>query len=420
MGNEMDSASQNPDDGDNFSNPEVQGSKKPHVTFLIRKNPKSVGGVQRLSSAIIKGLSDSFDIEKISWGGPEWGAPFYFPIFYYKSIYNISELIHCDDAVTALVGARVHSSSDKKVVATVHGLDVILPIPWYQQKLSVALGKIDRIICVSRATAEQVIKRGVDPQKIRIIPCPAEGSVKKINRDEELYCRIEKLTGVNLRNKKVLFSLGRLVRRKGFDHFITDIMPQLPDDYVYIVAGPIPRSPSWLKIFGPIIGEKTRRLLYLASGSDTIHENLMRLSVDNPRTYYLNGISDELRNLLFAVSDLFIMPNRHVDGDMEGFGIVALEASVRGVPVIASGIEGITDAVINGENGYTVPEGEQMTMARVILNLLDDRDRLQGLRQRAIITAQKRFSLEYVSNCYKDTFNELFCQKKSDAAGRVQ
>ena len=48
------------------------------------------------------------------------------------------------------------------------------------------------------------------------------------------------------------------------------------------------------------------------------------------------------------------MPNQPVQGDMEGFGLVALEAASCGTPVIASAIEGITDAVREGVTGFLV------------------------------------------------------------------
>ena len=51
------------------------------------------------------------------------------------------------------------------------------------------------------------------------------------------------------------------------------------------------------------------------------------------------------------------MPNIKVPGDMEGFGIVVLEAGSYGLPVIASNIEGIKDAVIDGKTGFLVGAG---------------------------------------------------------------
>ncbi|GAG87335.1 unnamed protein product, partial [marine sediment metagenome] len=58
--------------------------------------------------------------------------------------------------------------------------------------------------------------------------------------------------------------------------------------------------------------------------------------------------------LLYNAADLLLMPNIHVDGDMEGFGIVGLEAGSCGLPVIASNIEGIKDFVETRLNGFLV------------------------------------------------------------------
>ena len=67
-------------------------------------------------------------------------------------------------------------------------------------------------------------------------------------------------------------------------------------------------------------------------------------------------ISNKFRNVLYNAADMFIMPNITVPGDMEGFGIVALEAGSCGLPVIAADIEGIRDAVIDGKTGFLIEE----------------------------------------------------------------
>ena len=67
-------------------------------------------------------------------------------------------------------------------------------------------------------------------------------------------------------------------------------------------------------------------------------------------------MSDEEKNCLYQISDLFVMPNISVKNDQEGFGIVLLEAGRYGLPVIASNIEGIKDAVIDGKTGHLIEE----------------------------------------------------------------
>jgi glycosyltransferase involved in cell wall biosynthesis len=378
----------------------------PKVIFLLRQNPAGLGGVQRLSAILTDGLSKHYDIQKIIWKGPDWSMPLSIPLFYYKSVRSDAALIHCDDAFTCLIGGRIRSSSGKKVVGAVHGLDLILPIPWYQDQLRLALQKLDKITTVSRATAEQVKKRGIHPSKIEIIPPAAEAAPRFIPKDETLYNRLERQIGVDLRQKKVLISIGRPVKRKGFDRFISDVFPHLPDDYVYIVAGPKPKTPMWLGSVRPFLGEKLHRYLQLAAGSYSMHDDLVRLS-RHPRIFYLNGVSQELKEYIYAAADLFIMPNVTVEGDMEGFGLVALEAAVRGVPVVATGIEGIVDAVTDGQNGFCVHEGDNGGMLGIIMALLDDPLKLETIRERTAEYTLRRFAPERIFGLYRRLFDGL-------------
>ena len=76
------------------------------------------------------------------------------------------------------------------------------------------------------------------------------------------------------------------------------------------------------------------------------------------RVHLLGQVTTEEREELLRGSDLFIQANVPVPGDMEGFGLVTVEAAVRGTPVLASGIEGIRDAVIDGGTGTLVPAAD--------------------------------------------------------------
>jgi phosphatidylinositol alpha-1,6-mannosyltransferase len=78
------------------------------------------------------------------------------------------------------------------------------------------------------------------------------------------------------------------------------------------------------------------------------------------------------------MADAFVMPNVPVAGDMEGFGLVALEASAAGMPVIASRLEGITEAVHHGGNGILVDPLDAPAFAEAILDVLD---RAHGARK---------------------------------------
>ena len=95
--------------------------------------------------------------------------------------------------------------------------------------------------------------------------------------------------------------------------------------------------------------------LRLFLGAPTDEAELDELLETTPGVYHLGRVSFEDLMSLYSLADLFVMPNIPVEGDQEGFGLVALEASVRGTWVVASGIEGITEAVIEGANGTLLP-----------------------------------------------------------------
>jgi phosphatidylinositol alpha-1,6-mannosyltransferase len=78
--------------------------------------------------------------------------------------------------------------------------------------------------------------------------------------------------------------------------------------------------------------------------------------------------------LYFALGDVFAMPcrTRRAGLDVEGLGIVYLEASATGLPVVAGDSGGAPDAVIEGETGYVVPGREVDQTARRVAQLLGD------------------------------------------------
>jgi glycosyltransferase involved in cell wall biosynthesis len=128
----------------------------------------------------------------------------------------------------------------------------------------------------------------------------------------------------------ILF-VGRLARRKGVGWFIDSVLPRLPIEISLKVAGTVwddeeykaVNSSSRIEYLGPVYGEELA----------------------------------ELRRNAIAV----IMPNISCGGrDFEGFGLTAVEAAADGAVLIASKIDGIVDAVIDGKSGWLLPAGDSV------------------------------------------------------------
>ena len=90
------------------------------------------------------------------------------------------------------------------------------------------------------------------------------------------------------------------------------------------------------------------------------------------RVHLLGHVSYEDLPRWYAACDLFAMPNRDIDGDTEGFGLVFLEAASAGKPALAGTAGGTASAVVDGVTGLRV-DGEQVeAIAQALARLLSD------------------------------------------------
>jgi phosphatidylinositol alpha-1,6-mannosyltransferase len=110
-------------------------------------------------------------------------------------------------------------------------------------------------------------------------------------------------------------------------------------------------------------------------------EALVHSSMLAENTRFLGEVSDEERDTWLRRADLFAMPSRLPEAGLagEGFGIVYLEASAYGKPVVAGNVGGARDAVADGETGLLVDPTDASAVAGAISSLLLDRDLAQRL-----------------------------------------
>ncbi|MGB3081749.1 MAG: glycosyltransferase family 4 protein, partial [Candidatus Omnitrophota bacterium] len=221
------------------------------------------------------------------------------------------------------------------------------------------LRRMDKVICVSESVRGECLKRGVEGSRLRVISNGVD--TRPLNPDKNFSAGELDKRNISIPGEaKVLLTVGRLVKRKGVAEFIENVFPGLVKerpDIAYLVVGS---------------GEQAGNIKNL----------ITRLKLQN--NVFLTGtVSEKLLWNLYAFSDLFIMPNIEVEGDMEGFGIVAREASARGLPVVASDIEGIKDAVKDGQNGYLISPDSPELFREKILRLLEDDSLREGLAEKA-------------------------------------
>ena len=110
---------------------------------------------------------------------------------------------------------------------------------------------------------------------------------------------------------------------------------------------------------------------------------------------------------LLGAADIFVMPNIEVPGDIEGFGIVAIEAAASGLPVVAARLEGIPDAIVDGENGCLVTPGAASAYVRALTPLIGDAAQRRELGARARRYTEQHNSWPRIIARYVELFTEL-------------
>jgi phosphatidylinositol alpha-1,6-mannosyltransferase len=178
---------------------------------------------------------------------------------------------------------------------------------------------------------------------------------------------------LGLIEKKVIVSVGRLVHRKGQDVLIEampGILREVPEAHILMIGE------------GPYRSYLENRVKALG-----LHE----------RITFIGRIQYADLPKYICVGDLFVMPSRsRLAGlEVEGLGIVYLEASACGLPVIAGNSGGAPDAVLEGETGLVVDGTSKTEVAAAVVELLSDPDRSKamGIRGRQWIIQEWRWEI---------------------------
>jgi phosphatidylinositol alpha-1,6-mannosyltransferase len=101
----------------------------------------------------------------------------------------------------------------------------------------------------------------------------------------------------------------------------------------------------------------------------------------------------------YDAGDIFAMPcrTRRFGLDVEGLGIVYLEASAAGLPVIGGDSGGAPDAILAGETGFVVPGHDSGLLAAQLISLLSDPDRAAALGKRGTAWVEQEWRWELVA-----------------------
>ena len=229
-----------------------------------------------------------------------------------------------------------------------------------RNSIAPSLNKIDRDKLIK-------IAPGIDSEHFAVLP-----------RDSRLVAELD------IKDSPTIVSVGRLVHRKGQDQLVK-ALPQIIDKF------------------------PTVKLLFVGTGphQKKIEKLIKQYGVESS-VRFIGRIPHEQLPRYFALGDIFAMPSRsRLFGlEVEGLGIVYLEASACGLPVIAGNSGGAPDAVLPGETGVVVDGTSERAIADAAISLLSDisKSRDMGRAGREWVVGNWRWEI------WSKTFNNLFNQ----------
>ena len=228
----------------------------------------------------------------------------------------------------------------------------------------------DANIANSEYTLEEMVKLGVRRETITLIYPGVETERFRPGLPcEDLKQSISLQTG-----QKLILSVGRLVRRKGFDQVIRSL-PELVKQSIDVHYALIGIGEDW----------------------DYLSELAKELGVSE-RLHLLGHVSPEDLPRWYNACDVFVMANREINGDTEGFGMVFLEAAACGKPAIAGDAGGTAAAVVDGETGLRIDGHREELVTSALCAVLNDAVFAARLADAGLARARTEFSWDSVAN----------------------
>ncbi len=121
-----------------------------------------------------------------------------------------------------------------------------------------------------------------------------------------------------------------------------------------------------------VIGETPKNSLGPGSQSvESIQKQAEKSGVAG-HIIFLGAVNDKTLATAYNAANLHVFPVRHIPGDPEGFGMVAIEAAAHGLPTVAFAMGGVVEAVAQGQSGYLVLPGDYLAFSEGVTRILAD------------------------------------------------
>ncbi|GGJ99539.1 hypothetical protein GCM10011394_05830 [Luteimonas terricola] len=240
-----------------------------------------------------------------------------------------------------------------KSAAYIHGLDIVATHLVYRMMWLPMLRRLDGALANSANTADLAARAGVAGGNVAVVH-PGTSLPQGVAIDSKGF-----RTRFGLGDGPLLLSVGRLTERKGLAALVEQALPAI-----------VARYPgARLVLVGDDAPDALRR-----SSEDPV-DALARAAAGQGLSHHVTRLGPCGEATLaeaYAAADVHVFPVRQVPGDVEGFGMVAIEAAAHGVPTVAFAVGGVPDAVRDGVSGNLLAPNDYAGFARRVCDILHD------------------------------------------------
>ena len=227
------------------------------------------------------------------------------------------------------------------------------------------LGWVDCVLVNSRFTRQLALDAKISSNRIVIL----HPGVDLPNMDDIQKRRDTFRLRYRFGERPLMLSVGRITSRKGLLSFVNEIMPHIISD--------VPEA--MLAIIGD---DPTNALLSVVDERARVTFALEENGLSSKVSWLGCCLQKELDDAYFA-ADVLVFPVQQRENDIEGFGMVAIEAAAHGLPTVAFAVGGVPDAVADGCCGKLISANNNIDFSRAVIELLRERglsDQVSGCR----------------------------------------
>jgi len=277
-----------------------------------------------------------------------------------------------------------------RLIVYVHGLDLIADYRIYRWFWLPFIRRADLCIANSQHTARLAGSIGVPNSHVVIlhpgVELPAEAMAPADFRAR-----------FNLGERPLLLSVGRVIARKGLLEFVEYALPQ--------IAAEVPT------VCLLIVGEEVPRLLHGTSVglTERIRERAAALDIAQ-HVLFLGPQDDATLADAYRAAAVHVFPVLEVPNDVEGFGMVAVEAAAHGLPTVAFAVGGVPDAVADGVSGSLIPPADYLQLARAVV------ERLRSPADGNVRSSARAFAWQFAWNRFGEKLRGLLRERTIEAS----